>query len=65
MPTATKRRSMSSMPDPNGHGIDDATKMNCHASSPLSNPLPEGEGTNERSREFYVYAGRLRPVFSD
>ncbi len=39
----------------NGHGKDAASENEIrHAHSPHSNPLPEGEGTNERSREFHV-----------
>ncbi len=41
----------------NGHG-EDATLENitCHARFPHPNPLPEGEGANERLRDFCVNA---------
>ncbi len=54
--------------DVSGHDATPENK-NCHARSPLPNPLPEGEGTNERLREFQVSealieAGRnrMRPI---
>jgi SEC-C motif-containing protein len=60
---ATKWLGLEIRNSPNAHGKD-ATPDNktCHARFPHPNPLPEGEETNERLREFHIYRATVEFV---